>query len=275
MRRRREVEHRLQAFREIRGVMAGMKSLALLETHKLALLALQHERVVEGIERAAGDFLRFYPPPVIAPAVEVLLVIGSERGFCGDFNAKLLQAFEAWREQRKSAKLLLVGHKLAARITWPEEARLDVEGPTATEEVDVVLLRLLDVLNDIAAGGALRLDAIHHRADRHEVAIRTVLPAFEGLAPPPLPGYPPRLHLAPTEIYTGLVDQYLYALLEALFRGSLMAENRQRVQHLEGAIERLDGRVEELERRRRALRQEEITEEIEVILLGRDALSPK
>ena len=48
------------------------------------------------------------------------------------------------------------------------------------------------------------------------------------------------------------------------------AENQQRVRHLEGAVERLDDQLGTLERRRHRLRQEEITEEIEVILLNAD-----
>lgn len=49
---------------------------------------------------------------------------------------------------------------------------------------------------------------------------------------------------------------------------SLLAENQYRVQHLEGAVRRLDERLEELATRARSLRQEEINEEIEMILLG-------
>ena len=52
----------------------------------------------------------------------------------------------------------------------------------------------------------------------------------------------------------------------------LMAENRRRMQHLEGAIRRLEERTSELALKRNALRQEEITEEIEVILLSARAV---
>ena len=51
-----------------------------------------------------------------------------------------------------------------------------------------------------------------------------------------------------------------------------MAENRRRMQHLEGAIRRLEERTSELALKRNALRQEEITEEIEVILLSARAV---
>ena len=52
---------------------------------------------------------------------------------------------------------------------------------------------------------------------------------------------------------------------------SLMAENSARIQHMTGAIRRLDEPAEELTRQYHRARQEEITEEIEVILLNSSA----
>ena len=52
-----------------------------------------------------------------------------------------------------------------------------------------------------------------------------------------------------------------------------MAENHRRAQHLEGAIRHLDEESGELKRRSNALRQEEIIEEIEVILLSATSFS--
>ena len=64
-----------------------------------------------------------------------------------------------------------------------------------------------------------------------------------------------------------LKDQQVPYLHEILY-ASLLAENRRRVQHLDGALRHLDRRLDDLKRKDRRLRQEEIIEEIEVILLG-------
>ena len=80
------------------------------------------------------------------------------------------------------------------------------------------------------------------------------------------------LNMPPQTFFAELVDQYLFAALYALLYTSLMAENRRRMQHLEGAIRRLEERTSELALKRNALRQEEITEEIEVILLSARAV---
>jgi len=49
---------------------------------------------------------------------------------------------------------------------------------------------------------------------------------------------------------------------------SLIAEHHHRLRHLDAALRRLDERTRGLELRRNLLRQEEITEEIELILLN-------
>jgi F-type H+-transporting ATPase subunit gamma len=51
-----------------------------------------------------------------------------------------------------------------------------------------------------------------------------------------------------------------------------MAENHSRLQHMEGAIQHLDDKSEKLKRKAQTFRQEEITEEIEVILLTAESL---
>ena len=57
-----------------------------------------------------------------------------------------------------------------------------------------------------------------------------------------------------------------------VFYSSLMAENRRRLQHMEGALRRMEENAGEMQRKCNMLRQEEIIEEIEVIMLGNDAL---
>jgi F-type H+-transporting ATPase subunit gamma len=51
-----------------------------------------------------------------------------------------------------------------------------------------------------------------------------------------------------------------------------MAENLRRVRHLEGAVRHLDDKSATLQHQSNALRQEEIIEEIEVILLSASSL---
>ncbi|MDO8311527.1 MAG: F0F1 ATP synthase subunit gamma, partial [Sideroxyarcus sp.] len=70
-----------------------------------------------------------------------------------------------------------------------------------------------------------------------------------------------------------LTDQYLYAALHEVFYASLMAENRKRLEHMDSAIRLLEKDEARLRLRYNALRQEEIIEEIEIIMLSAEVLS--
>ena len=64
---------------------------------------------------------------------------------------------------------------------------------------------------------------------------------------------------------------YLLCLHE-IFYSALMTESRERLTHLEGALHRLEKETSELRLKRNILRQEEITEEIELIMLSAEQL---
>jgi len=101
------------------------------------------------------------------------------------------------------------------------------------------------------------------------VIITGVLPPFEPYRnAAPRFAHAPLIQL-PTQAFLGaLVDHYLYSVLHEIIYVSLMAENLRRVRHLEGAVRHLDEKSTALLRKCNALRQEEIIEEIEVILLS-------
>ena len=76
------------------------------------------------------------------------------------------------------------------------------------------------------------------------------------------------MHVPSVDLFSQLVDDYLYFALHEIAYMSLLAENNKRIQHMTGALLRLDERTGELTRQYHLHRQEEITEEIEVILLN-------
>ena len=113
--------------------------------------------------------------------------------------------------------------------------------------------------------GTVALDALAWDAEG-EPRLQRLLPIPEAASP--AQAYPPQLYLHPAEFFSGLIDQYLLAAFYGILYGSLTAENRRRVEHMENALDRLDEITAQLNIRRNALRKEEIVEEIEVILSG-------
>jgi len=269
---RRDVEQRLRSLGEIREVMNSMKTLAFMETHKLArFLATQQHQVAE-IEAMAADLLAHYPAvrPQAAPDRRGFILVGSERGFCGDFNERLI------REPQRlggAAAVIAVGQRLGLRLEPGESPATIVDGASASEQVAAVRDALARSVAAVQREhGPLALTVVYHHGGNGSLRERQLDPPFSGL---PVParrhGHPPQLQLPPPVLFAALLDQYLFAVLSEALYTSLMAENQKRMQHLDSAIRHLDERREDLARRRQSLRQEEIIEEIEVLLLNVEA----
>lgn len=275
MSKRREMKNRLAMLDEIDGIMVAMKNLALLEARKLGAFLATQRRAVTGIEAAAQDFLGFYPqaPAHTDDMQQLLLVIGSERGFCGDFNETLLEPIDV-AAQREGTLMVAVGRRLETKLQGDARIAAFVEGPSVADEVQATLVRLAKVLSELQQRPevAWRLSALYHDDESGEVRMRQLLPL---VTPSRKPAYShaPLLNLEPAHFLSQLTDQYFYAALHEVFYASLMAENRRRLEHMDSAIHRLEKEEDKLRLRYNALRQEEITEEIEIIMLSAEALS--
>lgn len=269
-----ELSQRLSRIREISGIMTAMKSLSLVETRKLARFIGHQRRMLDNIEAAAADFLHFFPAAgEAAPSRAILLLIGSERGFCGNFNERMLAALHDMPELPAAPTVVVVGRRLAAKLTAHPGVFASLDGPTVTEDVPAVLDRVMEALHEASrqlAGDSAALFALAHDAEG-DFKFTRLLPLAPPQAPPP--PHAPRLQLAPAAFFAELLDQYLLAALYGVLYESLAAENHQRLAHMENALNRLDETVAHLAVKRNALRQEKIVEEIEVILSSEQAFA--
>ena len=278
MSRRREIARRLEALSDIGGIMSAMKGLALMEVRILTDFLASQQRMVAGIEAAASDFLAAHGEfaNTDGGGQELCILIGSEQGFCGDFNESLLARREALRQQKDAPqRWLAVGRRLASRIGDRDFIELALPGAIVADEVPAVLLRLTGELGRLLARPELAgfgLSALYHCAASGEIRLRRLLPLRDLPPPASSHAYPAELNLPPEVFLRGLTGHYLHAVLNEVLYSSLMAENRQRQVHMDSALQRLDEDSARLKLTYNIQRQEEITEEIEVILLSADML---
>jgi len=277
MSNRRDLETQLHSLNEIKEIMNAMKNLALMEVHKLTRLLENQRKVIDSIESALADFLQFHPTrfPSVEKFRDLYLLVGSDRGFCGDFNEALITAFESQSVTTGEKSLVVVGAKLAANLGRDARLSAALDGAGVVEEADAVLIKLMQVLTGpkvpSASDGPLRLTVLHHQPDEVPVAVTVLQPLRPALPKCKPHAHAPLLYLPPQTFLAGLVNQYLFAALHELLYSSLMAENQRRMQHMDSAVRRLEQTTAELLRKRNSLRQEEITEEIEVIMLSVEA----
>lgn len=262
----RELQLHINQLKEIRSILNAMKNMALMETHKLQRFKILQGQAVANIESAAMDFLAFYPGLTACndSAAQFCILLGAERGFCGDFNKSLIDA----STQQTYTGVIAIGSRL-------EDSCLNViatlEGANVAEEVPAIINHLVDTISSLSKGDpALQLSIAYHD-NTNQISQRQLLPPFLLQAQKMIPhGTPPVLNLAPDDFFIDLVDHYLFSVLHEIFYLSLLAENYSRLQHLEGAVKHLDDQTIKLQRKSQICRQEEITEEIEVILLNAD-----
>lgn len=277
MTHRRELSRRLASLSDIAGILSAMKSVALLETRVLGTFLEAQRRTVAGIEAAAAEFLAWWPESLGRPrdGCELCIVVGSEQGFCGDFNEVLSgRAGTLCAGGEPGGRRVVVGQRLASRLGDDPATALTLPGATVADEVPAVLLRLTTEIGRLLASEdcfGYGLSVIYHCHASGDVRRRCLLPLRD--LPPPALGYPypPELSLTPTRFLSGLTEHYLYAVLNEVLYGSLMAENRHRLAHMDRALDRLGEQTARLRLVWNSERQAEIIEEIEVILLAAGA----
>jgi F-type H+-transporting ATPase subunit gamma len=266
------VERHLHSLRDIRAIMNSMKSLAYMEVSKLGRIMPAQRAVTRQIEEAAYDLLAFHPDvlPSVEPALHVCIVLGTERGFCGNLNQQLVEGLDA--ECPEAAAIVAIGHKLHGLLETrgQEGERLVLlDGAGVAEEVADILNEIVSELGTLQQEfGTLVVSALYCDARGHPTT-REILPPFlQDRQEADAHGHPPQLNVAPGQLLMDLSDQYLYSVLFEILCDSLLNENSRRVSHLGDAVRYLDRQMTQLTHHANALRQEKITEEIEVLLLS-------
>jgi len=264
--RRHQIANRLAAYSGVKTILSAMKSIAMMELHKLGEQRERQLIIMATVEKVAADFMTSYTLPVESGR-KVLIAIGSERGFCGKFNEELLPGIH--QAQDSGDMVLMIGSQLGGYFDLESDAPDLLPGPNITEEIPAVLETVAHWLEDaqsVTPEAPLQVSVFSHDQDG---------PTERAIAPLPLPQYPapphpfpPVLTLPPREFLGKLIEEAMLLALQEVFTLSLASENRHRLEHMDNALRRLGEMTETLERRMNAARQEDIVQEIETILLG-------
>jgi len=270
-----DLQARMRSLSDIESILNAMKNLSLVEITKISKFYATQQELFQTVESALADFQKFYGATsgrmVTAPSL-LYVLIGSERGFCGAFNEAVQKGLE--REGADAdLKLILVGRKLALKFLDDKRVVTSLEGPSATEEIPPVISQLARVL---AGFPDSVWKIVHNRYSSEGSAVEITCP-FEFPKERVAPAYqfPPLLNLPSAELRPQLFEQYLFALFYGIFYLSFMAENHERLRHMDGALNKLRDEEHRLRQASNSLRQEAITEELEVIMLSVDDFSQR
>ncbi|EPX84962.1 F0F1 ATP synthase subunit gamma [Salipiger mucosus] len=203
-----------------------------------------------------------------APAV--LLAIGSEHGFVGGFNRRVVE--RALGERRPDERLVLVGRRAQIAAAERGIATGDDFPMTSREEGVTPLARRMARRLETAASA--RLVYAHASGGAgYEIALRQVLPLPKVAEDAAVRAQPPLHHLPPDELLDGLASEYLFAETAHALMESLAAENAARLQTMDAASRNIDKRLETLRRQARAARQEQTTADMLDVVTGAEAVN--
>lgn len=283
MTKRSQLKDHLYTLEEIGNIMTAMKNLCSIEMNKTTKFLLMQERVMKTIQEVSSDFLSFFPifpRPKIDATPVIYILIGSERGFCGGFNDYVVNQLASLKEQSTdfNPALIIVGRKLALKLANDSRVMATLDGPNALEEIPTVILKILQSLEDVSSRRHIDLHSwqwgiIFNEEEQNQIQTKMLQPFKEfGLNKDIHFSVSPILTLPHDLFLAEFVDNYLFAMFHSIFYKSFYAENHQRFFHLSNSLDRLDSKQNTLKGYLNLLRQEEITEEIQIIMLSAEAV---
>lgn len=214
-------------------------------------------------------------PP--APARIAVLVIGSERGLCGGFNAMSIKCADRHLAKLSAAdaqvELMALGTR-ARRILQRHRRSLTWAGTLSMVALPPYHLALDLTHQWLARYEERDLDAVDVVYNAYRGTARYT-PTVVRLIPPQLPSVeqggnspygpwpPPIIETDPQGLYARLIEQWTSASLYGLLLNSAAAEHSARFQLLEGATQNAKRLIVELTLAVQTARQQAITREMQ------------
>jgi len=268
------VQH-INSLTDISDIMNAMKYLSIMESNKLSRYIQHQKRAMRSIELAADDFLHFHPELLSKskPKSHIIVVIGSERGFCGNYNEVLYQKVQRNSEVENSnlqTTIITIGYKLHNKFEQHSQSHKALSGPRLVEEIPEIISELVASIDTkLDDQHEVQLTVLYHLESKPEPQFQKVLPAFQNFDSNQVTyKTPPLTYLSNTALFYSLVDEYLFAMLNQIFYSAFMSENQYRIRHMDNSLNKLTEKISGLSLKRNEYRQEEITEELEVIMLS-------
>ena len=268
------ISQRLVLLDEIGQIMDSIKTIALIETQQSRSSLDSQLQGIHAMRAATQEFIQGYIPEFMSTrpshSPRIVLVLGSERGFCGDFNARLVETLtEKIESEQLHCEVIPIGYRLWNKLRDTPNTERAISGANVAAELEGTLMAVVDVLAQTETAMDFEsVSVLYHNERDGVIVFEPLLAGLLNEDAAPATAYPPLINLPPAELLKAVITEYVYSHLHYLLTNSFVAENEQRVQHLRGALDRIEEQCSALGKQRNQLRQEQITEELEIILLN-------
>lgn len=278
-----DLQTRVTSLLQLTEVVSAMRSLSaarVQQAHDRISSIRQYTSVVEG---ALGDVLSgLAVPPELVPnettGPGAVIVFGSEHGFVGAFNDRLLERavpeLRGTEEQLYvvGSRALIAARERALSVAWSSPSASHVGG------ISDVGLRVAEHISAVVTDRDLqRVVLVYARGSvgtTWRVVTETLLPFDVRPFRPRHQRRPsPLSNLSAKPLLNALVDELVFAQLNHVAAESFASENISRLAAMESAHDNVGRKLDELQRLESTLRQEEITTELLDIVTGAEAMN--
>ncbi len=264
---------RAELLEDLTQIVQSMRNLASAELQRVAKGRIAREKARLAVEKALRSIgLASQAGPNAQNTNSICIVIGAERGFCGGFNGRIVQACIDHLEANPMAAIWPASHRLTDLLSSHKAAleMLPIAGCASSEEAEAVLSQWLSQLSEPIRIGQ-PIDVLHMEDELVKSDRLWPMPSRDDgpiLPSDPTPVSPPapRCWLPINGMRETLSRQWLALRLRELLLSSLEQENHWRLAQMQRAQDRLDELRRDLRRRWALVRQSNITTELETLM---------
>ena len=245
-------------------------------------------RAVEAVVSRSENIDHPLTQPVVSPTRAAVVILTSDRGFCGGFNANVLREAQSLRALLESQRIETLTYVAGRKgIGWHRfrgrEMVAEWSGFSDTprqENAAEITRSLLDAFNRPTPDGGV--DEIHVVYTRfvsmltQEAVVHRLLPlAIEPTEEPPPAGPLPiyEFEPSPEDVLNALLPWYVESRIFQAMLDSAASEIAARRRAMKSATDNANELIEQLSREANKARQAEITQEISEIVGGANALA--
>jgi len=298
MAKAREIKKRMKAVGNIRRITKTMQMIATSKFAKAQQRATASKPYVEGIFELVTELAskagNITHPLIAGPGAEggkvspgaktLLLLITSDRGLCGPYNASILRAFfKALKEQGGAEKhqIEIVGRKGVASLAFNRlpASRTHQFGDTPRyEDIERLAQQYMDQFTrgEIAAVKIVSMRFLSTSRQRPEVMqllpLKSPTAAGAENAAPKGPSVQYDFTPEPAELLADLLPATVKATLYQVFNDAIVSEHVARMIAMKSATDAAGKMGKLLNRRYNRARQSQITTELTEIISGAAAL---
>jgi F-type H+-transporting ATPase subunit gamma len=256
--------------------------------HAAAPYARELTRAVEAVVSRSENIDHPLTQPVLSPTRAAVLILTSDRGFAGGFNANVLREAQSLRALLESQQVETVTYVAGRKgIAWHRfrgrQMAAEWAGFSDTpgqENAAEIARTLLEAFNRPTPDGGV--DEIHvvytqfvsmltQQAVVHRLLPLAIEPTEELPPTGPLPIY--EFEPSPPDVLNALLPWYVESRLFQALLDSAASEIAARRRAMKSATDNANELIEQLSREANKARQAEITQEISEIVGGANALA--